>query len=499
MPLTKEQIDALNAKGATKTLSAKEIDELNRQSDLGQKLQKSTLPGVAEGKPLTLQEMESQNIPNIIDPAITALDYPGRITRTAVAAPLSKQYSIQDVINQAVSNPFSIPEGKKAPSFMEIPLPSSNGKEVLMKNALLGESPEKHPVLGTALEFVGSAALDPTSYSGKVLKAGGKVLSSVSKPVETKLAEMAAERATKSLGRMTPTESVALGQKGRVALGKEMMKEGVVGGFPKSTEKMAAIVASKLDEKGAKIGKVIDSLSEIEGKLKTQGVNLGVDKGAIIKKIKLADDLPNIDPNFQDLRDKILDNFNQIGGDGPMSVKDAQTFKTRVGKQINWKKIKMGEASDRDLVLAKLYDSLNDGVMDTAESLQKYMNTSEGKILIGDAPKLADEIKAARGTYTKLKQAEKTLEKQMARESVNRTVSVSDYIVGGAGGVAAGPKGIALAGLNKVMREYGSQAAVPILMGASKVAPKIGAGIETASKLPPSLLRFLQTLKTENQ
>lgn len=90
-------------------------------------------------------------------------------------------------------------------------------------------------------------------------------------------------------------------------------------------------------------------------------------------------------------------------------------------------------------------------------------------------PKLIDDLQKANRSYSVATTAKKALEEKAKREAKNRSISLTDYITGGALGVAGatamGPEGAALgigaAGANKLGRMYGNQA---LAAGSSKLA-----------------------------
>lgn len=85
----------------------------------------------------------------------------------------------------------------------------------------------------------------------------------------------------------------------------------------------------------------------------------------------------------------------------------------------------------------------------------------------GGADELRDAYRAAKADYSAASWADKHLRTQLNRAVTNRKLSLTDTIVGAAAlgsGVAAGPAGVAgalaLAGANKMLREYGDATAV---------------------------------------
>ena len=419
------------------------------------------------------------------DMALKLLDYPARVTRTAIAAPLSENISATDVL-EAAKTPLS-------------PQKNVSGKDLLslIKLPTLGVNPNfqgpKPPESVTALEAIGGKgdnivkdipgmgvemATDPLQY-GLLEKAGAGVSKGLQK-LGLSSKEMAAERAVKSLGRMTPTQSEALGEAGKTALGKTLLENKIIGKIPATTKTLAQRVNNQLQVVGKNIGKIVEVMPE----------NVSVAKNEIIDAVMKADDLPYIDPEFQKKAFGILEQFNTVGGEGPLSIKNAKAYQERLGKIIDWKKIKLGEISDRDKVLVKIYEGLSDGILNSAEALAKTDPQYAG---------LAQDIVKNRDLYSKYKTASKILNKQLAKEGVNRTISLTDYIAGAGGMAAGGVPGLAAAGLNKLVREFGSQGAAIVGQTAGETLPKIASGVEasTKGKLAPSLLRFLQTLNSD--
>lgn len=463
---------------------------------------------------------ESSNL----DKALNVLDYPGRVVRTAIGVAGSDR-GISDIINVAKSPTEKAPESISGKDLLNIfpkiksaligkskedaakdiaKIPDPQLREYTLQKLLKSEKPDFSTIESVA-GMIAEAGTDPITYSGPLLRGGSKLASKGAEKLGIAAKELSYERAAKSLGRMTPTEATALGKRGTKELGKAMIEGGIIGGVPKSTEKLAAKVTTALDNVGSKIGKIVEKLGSAEDALRAKGYRTGIDKAKIIDAVMAAEDLPHIDPNFQKLRDGILENFSKVGGGATnLSIRDSQAFKQRLGSMIDWKKIKLGDISDRDRVLVKVYESLSDGILDAADGLSKV--STDSKLLtapgMSRGKTLADEIRAARAEYSNYKQADKILQRQIGREAVNRTISPSDYIAGAAGGIAAGPQGMLAGAANKLLRERGSQMAATLGQGISKAAPTVSRGLRSLSNsqaIQPGLLRLLQGLEQDNK
>lgn len=82
---------------------------------------------------------------------------------------------------------------------------------------------------------------------------------------------------------------------------------------------------------------------------------------------------------------------------------------------------------------------------------------------------VATKLRLANAKYGELADITKIATKEAAGAAANRAISLSDNMWGMGGFVALGPKGLALAAANKVMREYGNQVAATALNRVSKV------------------------------
>lgn len=379
------------------------------------------------------------------------------------------------------------------------------------ERAALSAAQERNPALVFGGELVGGAAV-PGIGMGKVASTGmgalkgagiGALTSAAQNPggdvtwdsLDTRLknallgatmggalggvagaaAPAAERRAFKALG-PGKRDVLLTQQRGDMqGLGRSLLDEGIISNIPSSREGMLERISAAKEKAGASKGAIIDELSTLEEQFKnkfgqepgivpsgvigpSQDVSGGIDLGAIRESLR-GQAYPN--PNISDAPQRIakIEELIQNVGQGKKSIplKEADVYKTAVGKEINYSRLNpMANAPDREAFDRSLYSALNKGVDDAAEVLAKTYK-----------PELSGELEKSKKLYSKMAAAEGILSKKVSGDIANRIISPSSYGSGGAvlagslaKGGAAGPAaaaGAAAAGVNQFLLQYGNQ------------------------------------------
>lgn len=258
-------------------------------------------------------------------------------------------------------------------------------------------------------------------------------------------------------------------------LGRSLLDEGIIGNIPSSREGMLERISAAKEKAGASKGAIIDELASLEEQFKTKfgqepglvpagavsatpEVSGGIDLNAIREMLR-GQVAPNINISDAPQRmEKIEELIQNIGrGKKSLPLKEADIYKTAVGKEINYSRLNpLATAPDREAFDRSLYSALNKGVDDAAEVLAKTYK-----------PELSGELAKSKKLYSKLAAAEGILGKKVSGDIANRLISPSSYGSGAAvlagslaKGGAVGPAaaaGAAAAGVNQFLLQYGNQ------------------------------------------
>lgn len=295
--------------------------------------------------------------------------------------------------------------------------------------------------------------------AGSVLGGGMSLAGDGASKLGQLLRKKSQEQAFSSLGPRQAT-STKYGQKGQdLKIGQAALDEGVIGKLPRGKEKLLERAEQKLEEAGRQIGDNIDELSKIESVLKEQGQNVGIDKKAIAAKLsELIDPSESGDPKFNKFVKNQIDFFLEAGEGRPLlDIATAHKQKANIGKNnINWMRVKKGEATSKDKYFLKLREILSDAELDSADVIAKS----------GGNESLRKAISSARDKYAKLAPMREILQKSTAAQKSNRGLSLTDTIAtsggliggGAAGGLEGAALGLLLGGGHRLGRLYGTQA-----------------------------------------
>lgn len=268
------------------------------------------------------------------------------------------------------------------------------------------------------------------------------------------LKDSAARQAFKSLGPYA-RETRQNYEKGRIeSIGKTLLDEGVIGGVPKSYEKIAQKSEDLAQSKGKQIGSLISDVSQ---KSKTGIMSSDLADGLRQRLLVSSDAANKIAPIAQQNKyfETLINGFAKK--DGSFTIEGAQDLKNLVNKQIKWDRLPGADIPKEEQFYRALYSSLNDQI-----------ETAAGKA--AGAVGRGEELKGLKQAYGSAKEAASISSKREAKNFANRFLSPSDYGVAGVGAVIGSGRGDtpedkiknALLGAslglgNKALRQYGPQ------------------------------------------
>lgn len=256
-------------------------------------------------------------------------------------------------------------------------------------------------------------------------------------------------------------------------IGRTLLDKGVVG-FGDKASGIAAKADSARRAAGGAIGDVISEVDELypksfDGKLISDKllefateIDAPVNRGAVNTILEQADEFANM--GSMDLREaqRIKNLYKYDPRDPaklPISKEFANRVKQAIGEQMDETVARLAKDNAADVGhfseeimtgTGRPMTRTSDVFLKTAESADESM------------PGWFEKFRGAKDDYGQLKQAADAAKKLANRQEKNRTLSLTDYIVGGAGFGLGGGNPVtagAMAVGNKVMRERGSSAA----------------------------------------
>lgn len=320
--------------------------------------------------------------------------------------------------------------------------------------------------------------IDPVQIGGRLQNAaiGGAIgaaapvaidkASKASKSVGEYLRKKAALKATRALGRPTPTQATRMAQTGQdETLGRELLDADAIPvlGTP---GRISGRVDALKEKAGQEIGDLVDSAG---------GAKL-VDSEKLAIEILDSPEIAQMrnTPGMESTVAAIEKQVETLANNGQLTLKEAQALRQGIDKSINFNK-GAPEMRGAQEGLYKQRTAIRDAMNDAIDSLPD----ATGK----------DSLKKANRRYGNLSEASDILEREIGRNQANRSISLTDTIAA-AGGVASGNPvaPLALGALNKFGRTFGNsmQARVfdAISKKASEAAPSLAKASATAASIP---------------
>jgi len=284
--------------------------------------------------------------------------------------------------------------------------------------------------------------------------------------VKDYLKKKAALKATRALGRPTPTEAARMAATGEdVALGRELLDEGAIPvlGTP---GRIAKRVDALKEETGEQIGSLIDRGGD--QKL-IDAERLGIE---ILDSPELAQ--MRTTPGMENTAAMIEKQVETLAKNGKLTLKEAQKLRQGIDKSINFNK----SAPDMRGAQEGLYrqrTAIRNAMSDAIDSLPG--NSEKGALL------------KANRKYGRLADASDILEKEIGRDQANRSISLTDTIAGAAGASTGNPAAaLALGAANKFGRTFGNSIQARVYDAVAKKAGLVPGAMEKVNPQVASMI-----------
>jgi hypothetical protein len=315
------------------------------------------------------------------------------------------------------------------------------------------------------------AGLAKDTGVGFALGSGGGVLGygggqAVKKGIEKAgpaLKKFAEKRAFKALGPVKKATDKAHALGNEEAIGRQLLDDGVVTPLA-SKETMGNRLTERIADKTDELSGVMDNVSNAEGLNSVQAMLVNQSKfnpakAAEAIKNKIREQYSQIPEEVLEPRLKLVDQW--LSKNVPMDIKDAQAFKTQMQKFINDKSFWQGNPNASQETLTQIRRAIKEGIEHNADTFANVAHEQAG------------QVKGINQQLGRLLQADDIVQDRLSRDAANRSVSLTDYLMA-VGGLAGEPtsllglaKGAAMAGANKLGREYGNNM---MAVGADKVS-----------------------------
>jgi hypothetical protein len=319
--------------------------------------------------------------------------------------------------------------------------------------------------------------IDPIQAEGRAKGAalgaaiGGAVplaqqaISSGATSVGDYLRNKAALKATRSLGRPTPTQATRMAATGQdVTLGRDLLDQGAIPvlGTP---GRIAGRVDALKEQAGENIGNLIKSGGDSK---MIDSQKLGIQ---ILDSPELAQMRKT--PGMESTVSAIEKQVNTLAQNGEMTLGEAQTLRQGIDKSINFNKASPDMRGAQEGLYQQrtaIRDAMNDAV--------NGLPSSPGQ----------DALKVANRRYGNLSTAQDILEKQMGRDQANRAVSLTDTIAGAGGMAKHGLPGLALGAANKFGRTFGNSIQANVY---NKISQGLPAVAKAADAVNPQVAQMI--------
>ncbi len=256
------------------------------------------------------------------------------------------------------------------------------------------------------------------------------------------------------------------------AIGRTLLDEGIVTASSSKSE-IATRLQAKVKEVGEELGALRKGLDKASVRPSTANI---VDE----VRAKVLDPLAALPGTMNEAGavSHYLDDFVKKAGETP-SFDTLHKFRKALDDKIYIQKSALVPTPETEQ-LRKVRGIIEGEFERSAELAAKELGTS-----------VVDQYKTAKELYSKLITAEKISTKSVARQSANRAISLTDTIMGAGALASMGPSGLLMAGANKVMREYGNQAAADVLNRVTRLQAVQRAAVKTEDELTAGVAKFI--------
>ena len=343
-------------------------------------------------------------------------------------------------------------------------------------------------LVDTGKGIVTGAAL---GAAGKLAGAGAsKVLSKARQPIGETLKEFAEERAFKALGPVKKHADEALAKGNLKQIGRQALDEKIVTPLA-SKEKMLDRISEKITSTADELDSVLDKVQSgaglsADGAAKLESAKFVPAKAAEEIKSLIRAKYPDIPAKVLEPRLNVIDDW--LSSDKAMSIKSAQSFKKQMNDFINDKSYWMSNPNASQEALVGVQSSIRKGIEKNADAYAEAVGEKAGQV---------KQTNKKLGNFLEM---EDIVDDRLSRNSVNRSVSPSDYAAGGLSGIASKAKDIKEQGLimggamlaNNAARTYGNNL---LAAGADKISKHLLKSPKLAelSKKNPAAFKALVT------
>ncbi len=280
------------------------------------------------------------------------------------------------------------------------------------------------------------------------------------------LSRKAALKATRALGRPTPTQATKMAASGQdVELGRELLDSGAIPvlGTP---GRIAGRVETLQDEAGEAVSDLIKRGGD--SKL-IDAERLGIE---ILDSPELAQ--MRTTPGMENTAAMIEKQVETLAKNGKLTLKEAQKLRQGIDKSINFNKA------------APEMRGAQEGLYKQRTAIRDAMNEGINS-LPGFAEK--DALLKANRKYGRLSEASEILEREIGRDQANRSISLTDTIAGAAGASTGNPAAaLALGAANKFGRTFGNSIQARVYDSIAKKAGLVPGAMEKVNPQVASMI-----------
>lgn len=269
----------------------------------------------------------------------------------------------------------------------------------------------------------------------------------------SKIQGMADEESFRSLGGLSKNYKLL----GRTAeaqmeraqgIGKLLRDEGIVTPLATKAE-MAEKIAAKVEETGRELGAMRKALDETGVKVSTAPI-LERAQAEVLAPLEAK---LGFKGEAAQIRGYLAELSEMAGSE--TTFEKLHQMRRNIGEKAQFDKV-------TSPVFANELKRLNAIVEDEFTKAGEKASALKGEAF-------TESYKTAKLKYSMLKDAESAVKVGLDRKGVNRTVSLTDTIMGAGAFATMGPVGLLAAGANKAMREFGSQTAAVMLDKVTKL------------------------------
>lgn len=351
-------------------------------------------------------------------------------------------------------------------------LPAINATSKLGK---IGQAAKSGAILGAATNPGDTAGeINPIQLDQRIVNAGAGALlggtlqgsADAGSGIANWLKTKAAQKATRALGRPTPTVAQKMANTGQdKELGRTLLDEGAIPilGTPKRIEGRVEALREKA---GQDVGNLIKAAGD-KKVIDTEALAVEFLDSPAIQSLRTT-------PGMESMVAKSEQMAETMAKSKMLSLEQAQSLRQQIDKSINFAK----KSDDLRGSMGLLYD-LRTSLRDKMDDAIAALNIAE-----------KGALKSTNKKYSQLSQAHEIIDKEMGRQQANRSLSLTDNIWGAAGASTGNPyAALGLAALNKAGRTFGNS----LQARGYDFAANAGRGLTDTANKNQAALRALMT------